>query len=507
MSNLATAVLTAYFGTLLVLAVYGCHRYHLLRLYYRHRRAAMRPPDTGEPLPRVTVQLPIYNEMYVVARLIDAACALDYPADRLEIQVLDDSDDETAALAAALVAARRRSGHDIVHLRRRDRAGFKAGALANGLRLARGELIAVFDADFVPGPDFLRGLIPYFRHPRVGMVQARWEHLNREYSLLTRLQAILLDGHFAIEHAARDRSGCFFNFNGTAGIWRRACIESAGGWRSDTLTEDLDLSYRAQLAGWRFVFVPDVSAPAELPPDIESFKTQQHRWTRGSIETGLRVLPVLLRARLPAAVKAEATFHLTNNCAYLLMVLLAILIVPAMVIRHGVGLDVLLLVDLPLFVLSTISVSAFYLCAQREVRRDWRRAIVSLPLLMSLGIGLSLNNARGVLEALTRRRGHFVRTPKFDLCGRRGTWRARRYRSVRRRTLVLLESLFALYFTVACAQAAATGMYASLPFLLLFQSGFTSIAVLSLRGWLLDRRPAAGAAVRKTLTRPPQHRT
>jgi cellulose synthase/poly-beta-1,6-N-acetylglucosamine synthase-like glycosyltransferase len=426
------------------------------------------------------VQLPIYNEMYVVERLIEAACRLDYPRDRLQIQVLDDSSDGTTQRAGRAIARWRRRGLDVTHIRRGHRRGYKAGALAHGLDTARGEFIAIFDADFVPGSSFLLELIPYFNRPRIGMVQARWGHLNRDYSLLTRLQSILLDGHFAIEHAARNRSGRFFNFNGTAGIWRKSCIESAGGWRADTLTEDLDLSYRAQLAGWRFVFASHVVAPAELPADIGAFKTQQHRWTRGSIETGLKLLPRLLRAPLPLSVRTEALFHLTNNSAYLLMVLLALLMIPAMSIRRAYALDHMLLLEVPLFLMSTVSISAFYLCSQRETRTDWRRSIALMPILMSLGIGLSLNNARAVLDAL---RGHpcaFVRTPKYDLRGRSGTCRGKRYGGVRRRTLVATEWAFAIAFSGAAVSALGAGHYAALPFLLLFQGGFLYVALLSL---------------------------
>ncbi|HKN48512.1 MAG TPA: glycosyltransferase, partial [Candidatus Polarisedimenticolia bacterium] len=350
------AVVVAYVGTLALLALFGCHRYYLLILHHRARSRPPRPPGRLDPLPPITVQLPIYNEIYVVERVIRAACRLEYPADRLEIQVLDDSDDETSRIAGAMVARMRRLGHDIVHVRRGGRVGFKAGALAHGLRLARGEFIALFDADFVPEPGLLRDMIHHFSHPRVGMVQARWDHLNRDYSLLTRLQSIFLDGHFVIEQAARHAAARFFNFNGTAGIWRRTCIESAGGWEGDTLTEDLDLSYRAQLRGWEFVFLPDVVVPAEIPADLEAFRSQQRRWARGSIQTARKILPRLLRARLPLAVKIEAVVHLTANGACAPMVALALLMVPAMAIRRGAGPVVLLLVDLPLFLLSTLSV-------------------------------------------------------------------------------------------------------------------------------------------------------
>ncbi len=480
MNGLEILVVAAYFATLAVLSIYGCHRYYLLRLYSRNRTRVPRPVGRFDPLPAITVQLPIYNEIYVVERLLRAACALQYPAGRLEIQVLDDSDDETAPVAADLVAAMRRRGHDIVHLRRGHRGGFKAGALAYGLARAKGELIAVFDADFVPAPGLLLDLVHYFTHPRVGMVQARWGHLNRDYSLLTRLESIFLDGHFVIEHAARCGGGRFFNFNGTAGIWRRDCIVSSGGWQSDTLTEDLDLSYRAQLKGWQFVFASEVVVPAELPADIDAFKSQQHRWALGSIETARKILPAILRARLPRGVKIEALFHLTSNAGYFLMLLLSILIVPAMAIRRAAGLELLLLVDLPLFLLSTVSVSVFYLRAQRAVRDDWAATLRDLPLLMALGIGLALNNAGAVLGLARGRRSEFVRTPKHDLRGTLGDWRRKRYRSRRARLWTALEVLFAAYFTVAVVFAVRERLLASLPIVLLFQIGFLYTSLLSL---------------------------
>jgi cellulose synthase/poly-beta-1,6-N-acetylglucosamine synthase-like glycosyltransferase len=318
-------LLALYYLVLSVLAVYGLHRLVLLAVYFRTRKhGAVRPPDPAT-WPRVTVQLPIFNERYVATRLIDAVCAFDYPRDRLEIQVLDDSTDDTTDRIARRVAHYRARGLDIHHLHRRRRTGYKAGALAAGCQQAQGELLAVFDADFVPPPEFLRETVPHFADPRLGVVQARWEHVNREYSLLTRAQAIFLDAHFLIEHVARNRAGHFFNFNGTAGIWRREAIVDAGGWHHDTLTEDLDLSYRAQLAGWRFLFLPEVTAPAELPVDVNAFKRQQFRWAKGSIQTARKLLGPVLRSDLPWSTKVEATIHLTNNAAYLLMVLLSLL--------------------------------------------------------------------------------------------------------------------------------------------------------------------------------------
>ncbi len=496
MRVLAGSIVVSYYATLLALAIYGWHRYHLLSLFYRHAPKRPRPPAPIEPLPPVTVQLPIYNERYVVERLIRAACALDYPADRLEIQILDDSTDDTSRIAAAVAGEMRRRGHDVRHLRRAHRRGFKAGALAEGLARARGELVAVFDADFVPAPSFLLDLVHYFSDPRVGMVQARWGHLNREYSVLTRIQSIFLDGHFVIEHAARHRAGRFFNFNGTAGIWRRACIESAGGWQADTLTEDLDLSYRAQLGGWEFVFLPEVVAPAELPADMDSFKTQQHRWTLGSIQTGVKILPRLLRARLPLKVKIEALFHLTNNGAYALMVLLAILIVPAVVARRALGLDRLMYLDLPLFLTSTLSISTFYLCARRELRDDWLSTLAYLPFLMSLGIGLSLNNARAVCAAFSGGRAEFLRTPKYRLEGTTGDWRRSAYRGLGGRAWTAAEMLLGVYFTGVSAWAIMNGHYAALPFFLLFQMGYFYTSFLSLAQTVRPRlRPVPSLAL------------
>jgi len=461
-------------------------------LYLRHRRDAPREPEAPSEGPRVTVQLPLYNERYVASRLIDAVCRLDYPPDKLEIQVLDDSTDDTREIVAAEVARRRAEGVPIRHLHRTDRTGFKAGALAAGLEAAKGELIAVFDADFVPGPDFLRRAVPHFADPRVGprvgMVQGRWDHLNRRWSLLTRIQALMLDGHFVIEHAARNRSGCFFNFNGTAGVWRREAIESAGGWQHDTLTEDLDLSYRAQLAGWRFVYRSDLAVPSELPVDVNGFKSQQYRWARGSIQTGRKLLRRILAAPLPLRVKAEAFVHLTNNTSYLLMVVLSLLVFPAMVLRRGSPAATILAVDLPLFLAATASVLTFYTASQIARGGDWRGTLRDLPPLMGLGIGLAVNNAAAVVAGLARRGGTFHRTPKYALSTRGEDWRRKAYRAAPSWTLAV-EALLALWFAGCFAWAVAAGMWASLPFLWLFLQGYAYITLLSVVPRLRRRGP------------------
>jgi len=362
---------------------------------------------------------------------------------------------------------------------RSNRSGYKAGALEAGLRRARGEFVAIFDADFVPHPDFLQQAIHFFTDPAIGMVQVRWGHLNRDYSMLTRVQSIFLDGHFIIEHTARNRSGCFFNFNGTAGMWRRSCIESAGGWQHDTLTEDLDLSYRAQLKGWKFVFLPDVESPAELPVDMNAFKSQQHRWAKGSIQTGMKLLPDIWKSDLPGRVKLEAFFHLSSNAAYLLMMVVSLLMFPSLIIRQRMGWGHFLWLDLVLFASATFSISTFYLCSQREAHVPWLRSIQYLPLLMSLGIGLSVNNARAVAEALLDRQSEFTRTPKYGLVRRERRPGLRKYPGLGSR-FTLLETALALYFCVAAAYCAANQMYLSLPFLALFLGGFSYTAALSL---------------------------
>ncbi len=469
------------------MALYGIHRLILVIDFLRTRkRAAVRPVAPAE-WPWVTVQLPLYNEMYVASRLIDAVAALDYPRDRLEIQVLDDSNDETTEIVARKVEELRGSGFEIQHLHRTERSGFKAGALASGLQVARGELLAIFDADFVPRSDFLLATVPYFADPKIGMVQGSWSHINRSFSLLTRVEAILLDGHFQIEHTARNRTGCFFNFNGTAGVWRREAIRDGGGWQHDTLTEDLDLSYRAQLAGWRFLYLPEVDVPAELPVDIQGFKSQQYRWAKGSIQTGRKLLVSVLRAPLPMRAKLEAFVHLTNNASYALMVLVALLIFPAMILRRGAPLALLLWVDLPLFLFATLSVVVFYLLSQRVRPADpegsrpasWRREARYLPALLGMGIGLSLNNARAVLSGLFRRGGTFHRTPKYRIERVGDPWRQKIYRAGGSRGAGLLEGAFALYFFACTVWSLRVGMWMSIPFLYLFLQGFSYMFLLS----------------------------
>lgn len=486
-----------YFAILVTLSFYGLHRYRMIYLYKRY--AHNQPPQPPAPAawPHVTIQLPVYNEKYVVERLIEAAVALDYPRDRLEIQVLDDSTDDTVALARAAVARLAAAGLPIRHLHRSHRTGYKAGALAQGLREARGEFITVFDADFLPPADFLRRTLPYFADPQVGMVQTRWTYINRGYSLLTQVEAILLDAHFVLEHGGRSRAGLFFNFNGTAGVWRRRAIESAGGWEHDTLTEDTDLSYRAQLAGWKFLYLPEIECPSELPVDMNAFKTQQARWAKGLIQTAQKILPRVLRARVPWKVKLEAFYHLTGSISYPLMVALSVLLLPAMIVRFYQGWWHMLWIDLPLFLMATASVSSFYLVAQRELYpRRWKGTFLLLPLLMAVGIGLALRNTRAVLEALWGVESAFVRTPKYRIEARREPWYTKVYRAADRRWLPWVELALGGYFIWAALYAFSNENYATLPFLCLFLWGYSYTGFLSLTQGFWQRLGWEGLSTR-----------
>jgi len=461
-----------------VLAFFGLHKFFLLGIYNKHKNRALVNPSPPKVWPPVTVQLPIYNEKYVLKRLIRSIIDFDYPREKLNIQVLDDSTDATSRLAQRLVCFLAKRGFNIEYLRRGNRHGFKAGALEYGLNHTSDEFIALFDADFVPNPDFLKKTIPHLLQPGIGMVQTRWGHVNREYSLLTRLQGILLDAHFLIEHLARHRSGRFFNFNGTAGIWRRQAIVDAGGWQHDTLTEDLDLSYRAQLAGWKFTFLPNVVSPAELPIEINAYKSQQHRWAKGSVQTALKLIPRIWRSGFPFHIRLEAIVHLSNNFAYLLMIIPSLFIIPILKFQLEMNWKWPLLLYLFVFFSATLSIIVYYTTAIKDsIGRLWPQ-IFYVPLLMSFGIGLSLNNGRAALEALLGHKSEFKRTPKFRIEGRRGTWKRKGYQSGKN-YLYFFEFFFALYFSYGMVYFLLKGLYLSLPFFLLFQFGFLYIALSS----------------------------
>ncbi len=485
-------IVIIYFAVLILLSIYGIHRYIMVHLFRKYRSQTPQIKERFAELPIVTVQLPVYNEMYVVERLIDAVCAIDYPRDRFEVQVLDDSTDETQNIARAVVERYQNKGLDIHYIHRENRVGFKAGALAEGLKQAKGQFIAIFDADFIPAREILLKTIHYFTDPEIGMVQVRWGHINSDYSLLTTIQSIMLDGHFVVEHTARNRSGRFFNFNGTAGVWRREAIAASGGWQHDTLTEDLDLSYRAQLQGWKFVFVPDIVAPAEVPVEINSFKSQQHRWAKGSIQTSRKILPVVFRSKLPWHIKLEAFFHLSSNVSYLLMMILSLFTLPSLVIRYEQGWQNIMILDLPIFLIGTISVFSFYVFSQKEIYDDWLSRIKYIPLLMSLGIGLSVNNSKAVLEALLGYQTEFKRTPKYCIEKNSDNWQHKKYH-VSKSALALIELAFAAYFGLTIYYAIINHIFLSIPFLMLFFFGFSYTGLISLiqsnRGWVA--RPVA----------------
>jgi len=479
------AIMTPYFVVLVILASYGIHRYTLVYNFFRHRKNAAGPPPEISLWPRVTVQLPIYNERYVIERLVDAVAQFDYPRDLLDIQVLDDSTDETQAVARNCVERHQALALPISYIHRDNREGFKAGALQEGLQSARGELIAIFDADFIPPPDFLRRTVPYFSDSKIAMVQTRWSYINRNYSALTEVEAILLDGHFAIEHSSRFRSGLFFNFNGTAGVWRRQAIDDAGGWQHDTLTEDTDLSYRAQLHGWKFLYLPEIDCPSELPVEMNAFKSQQARWAKGLMQTAKKILPRVLRSDVPAAVKAEAFFHLTANISYPLMVFLSIILLPAMMVRFYQGWFQVLTIDLPLFLASTCSISSFYLAAERALYpKTWKRTFLYLPFVMAVGIGLSVRNALAVLEAIFGVKSEFVRTPKYRVEGKakdQASWIKKKTYRKGAGWMPFAEVILGIYFAFAVGYAIQMENYATIPFLLLFvwgylYTGFMSIA-------------------------------
>jgi len=467
-----------YLSVLIGLSAYGVHRYFIIYLYLKNRKRAPVPAHYFEQLPKVTMQLPIFNEVYVAERLLRSVSEVDYPRELLQIQVLDDSTDETREITASCVEELRQRGFNVQRIHRVDRTGFKAGALAVGLEAAEGEFVCILDADFVPQRDLLKRTIHFFTDPKVGMIQTRWGHLNRGYSLLTRMQAIFLDGHLLLEQTARSRSGRFFNFNGTAGLWRRSCIEQSGGWQYDTLCEDLDLSYRAQLAGWKFIYLSDVVTPAELPVDMNGFKSQQHRWTKGSVQTCKKLLPTIWRSQLPLPIKLEATGHLMSNFAYLLLAFLCVLLHPSTGGPEGGWLRTVL-IDIPVFFAASASVAVFYICAQRELHpRTWMKEILFLPCLLALGIGLSLNNARAVLEALINHKSDFTRTPKYGIERKSQRWRSCKYRPLKS-TLPLAELAFAIYFSYFVVFAIAHGQFFSVPFLLMFQGGFLYVCLSS----------------------------
>lgn len=467
------ALLIPYFTILVILSIYGIHRYETMRLYLKHRKKLPQGPTSQFPsLPRVTIQLPLYNERFVVARLLEEVCKMKYPAHLLQIQVLDDSTDETHPYTERLCYELAAQGHPIEYRHRTNRHGYKAGALQEGLSTATGEFVAIFDADFIPPADFLTRTIHFFTDPGVGVVQTRWSYLNKEHNILTQVEAMLLDGHFVLEHGARCGSGLFFNFNGTAGIIRKSMIDDAGGWQHDTLTEDSDLSYRAQLKGWRFVYVMGLDCPSELPTETYSFQVQQSRWAKGLTQVAKKLLPAILKAKIPWRVKVEAFMHLTPNISYPLMIVVSALMMPVMIVRFYMGWLQMLLIDFPLILASFFSISAFYLLAQKELYpKSWWKSIVFLPMLMAAGVALTVSNTKAVMEALFGIQTSFARTPKYALAPGETKVAPPTYRR-RSGFLPYIEIAIGSYFVFMVAWAIDSYNFLSVPFLMLFVSGY-----------------------------------
>jgi len=478
---LKVIVTSIYVFCLVWLCIFGVHRYYLSRIFLKFKGYNPRPKGKFKDLPVVTVQLPIFNEMYVVERLIASVCEIDYPIELFEIQVLDDSTDETQEIAQGLVNRCRALGFHIHYIHRDNRAGFKAGALREGLKVAKGEFIAIFDSDFIPPKHFLTKTIDFFTDPEVGIVQVRWGHVNIDYSTLTKAQSILLDGHFLIEQASRFYGGRFFNFNGSAGVLRRQCINSSGGWQHDTLTEDLDLSYRAQIGGWRLVYLKDVIAKAELPVDMNAFKSQQHRWVKGGIQTAKKLLPRLLKSKdIPIKVKIEAAFHLLGNMSYPLLLILLVLMVPMAYFWRSVGWENVVLLNLIAITSGTLSIVRFYLIALKEGHKEeWTRYVKYIPLSLGIGTGLTINNSKAVFEAILGMDSDFRRTPKFAVTKKGDPWRERNYATSKEST-TLIELLLGLIFIIQTFYAIFMGLIGWIPFLLIIQLGFIYNSILSI---------------------------
>ena len=487
-------MLLPYFAVMILLSLYGVHRYTMCYQYFKYRKNYdPNPPRHFAELPRVTVQLPIFNEQFVIDRLIEAVCAMEYPREKLEIQVLDDSTDETTAVASAIVDRYAALGHPIVYIHRTNRHGFKAGALDAGLKVAKGEFVAIFDADFIPPPDWIMKVIHHFAEPEIGMVQTRWTHLNRDYSMLTQIEAILLDGHFVLEHGARARSGEFFNFNGTAGMWRRQAITDGGGWQHDTLTEDTDLSYRSQMAGWKFKYLPDVECPSELPIEMTAFKTQQARWAKGLIQTSIKILPKVFRSNTSRRNKIESVYHLTANLSYPLMVIMSALLIPAMICRFYQGWFQMLLIDLPLFTASTFSIAVFYVMSQRELFPNTGKR----PSTICRSSWLSASASLSPIPRPSWKPSSASRAP---LCARPSTAsrkkgeksQAAKYRK-RLKLAPWIELLLGCYFLAAILYTFTNHNYFTAPFLILFVLGYWYTGLMSLLQGRFERWRTGGS--------------
>ncbi len=471
----------------MVLFTFGSHGFIMIYYYlkYRHQRDDLNGELKDYPL--VTIQLPVYNEMYVVERLIKSTCDIDYPLDKLEIQVLDDSTDETVEIVENIVKEYNLRGFDIQHIHRDNRTGFKAGALKEGLMTAKGDFIAIFDADFIPRKNFLKVILPYFNNPRIGMVQTRWEHLNRSYSLMTQILSLALDGHFVMEQQARNKANYFINFNGTSGVWRKECIFDAGNWEADTLTEDLDLSYRAQLKGWKFKYLTDFTTPAEIPSEIVSVKSQQFRWTKGAIETCKKILPRVWKSNFPLKLKIISTFHLTNNIVFPFILIACLLNTPIVLIKNSGQYDIYF-TFMSVFVLAFIASFLFYLYSQKDVYEDWRKRIILFPLFMAGSMGFAINNTKAVFQALFNKKTEFVRTPKYLIVDKNDSWVDKKYVHKKISLSVIFELFVAIYSFAGVVISIVTLQISALPFQLMFSFGFGLVSFLSIKHVLESNR-------------------
>jgi cellulose synthase/poly-beta-1,6-N-acetylglucosamine synthase-like glycosyltransferase len=477
-------LLIVYNLALSVVFIFSLCQAYLIFSFLQSKRKKEQAPQMPKDLPIITIQLPLFNELYVVERLINAICALNYPQSKLEIQVLDDSKDEALALSKKIIEQKKALGFDIVHITREQNIGFKAGALQNGLAKAKGEFIAVFDADFLPEPDFLRQLISYFNQANIGMVQSRWGHINQNYSLLTRLQAFGLDGHFTIEQSGRNNAGLFINFNGTAGIWRKSCIEDAGGWQHDTLTEDLDLSYRAQLKGWQFKYVEDLICPAELPVEINAFRSQQHRWTKGAIETAKKLFRQMWLSNITFKKKIFAAFHLLNAYIFLFVFITSVLSLPVLIVKNQGQIPIIYFQWMSFFLIGLVIVYAFYLVSFTTRKEKILEFLKLFPLFLSVSMALSFHNSLAVLEGIFGKKSAFIRTPKFNITQNKQDFKANIYFNHRLSKTFFIELFLGFYFLGGVLMAFYFKDYGLMPFHLLLCIGFGILNFYALKSRL-----------------------
>ncbi len=490
MENLAYAAIALYGVCLIFIFLYSLVQLNLAIQFTRSYKRKLKKPEIAEDQwPHVTIQLPVYNELYVIERLIDAVCAFDYPKDKLEIQLLDDSTDESLEVGRKKVEEWRAKGIDITQIKREKNTGFKAGALAYGLEYCKGEFVAIFDADFVPRVDFLRQTIPFFYlHDKVGVVQTRWEHLNEDYSLLTRLQAFGLDAHFTVEQMGRNMDHHFINFNGTAGVWRKSTIADAGGWESDTITEDLDLSYRAQLKGWEFVYLPEIGSPAELPAEMNALKAQQFRWTKGAAECTMKNMGKVVKSKnISFGTKVHGAFHLLNSVVFLFILGCSLLSLPMLIIKNEFEENQLIQ---NLFIAATAFLASFFILAYfywvsrppAPFFQKFGKFVMDFPMFLSVSMGLSLHNAVAVIEGLTGKKSAFVRTPKFAIStGKKGTWTDKKYRAVKIAPLTFIEAFMVLYFATGLVLAFVYRDFGLFPFHFMLTLGYIFVTYYSFK--------------------------